>query len=158
MASIFLPTSISSNVIKVDGICYQLVGGSNTVPDHTAEDVEDTFEDCESCESPVPQACPEDECVGCNLEYTATVSGFTGDCSILNGTYACGNGGPCSWEGFNDVFVQAMLGCEDGVWSVVLLDLMGSGCTATFTSDNTTGCPTLGSYSGGTGSLVMSTY
>lgn len=58
MPDIFVdPTATTSPVIKVDGICYKVVGNSKETPEVDSEDIQDEYEGCGECCGPDCTVC-----------------------------------------------------------------------------------------------------
>jgi len=49
MANIIVPDKPSKDVIRVNGVCYQLVGSTASQPTNTMDDIEGEFDSCEGC-------------------------------------------------------------------------------------------------------------
>jgi len=80
------------NVIKVGGDCYQFIGLTTDPVDASADSV---HTDCDDCAA--SSTCPSD-CTNCDTPITVDVTGFTGGCADLNGSYTLTKAG-CSWTG-----------------------------------------------------------
>ncbi len=85
-------------------------------------------------------ACPTD-CSSCDSSLSVSVSGFTGSCSYLNGSYTFTKS-DCGWSGLPDVW--GFLACQDGYWKLQIGPGTGG---ADGEKLDTNGCPALGTYS-----------
>ena len=96
-----------------------------------------------------PQDCPSD-CSGCDDPLTLTVSGFTGSCAHMNGTYTLARSG-CSWVGPNESHLaQATVTCGSQIWGIAIIGSPFYQYSADALGDNgapnLTGCPSAGPY------------
>ena len=84
-------------------------------------------------------ACPTD-CSSCDSSLSVAVTGFTGSCSGLNGTYTFVKNG-CIWTGLPTVW--GFLACDGDKWKLTV----GPGSAGgEGEKDNEDGCPATGLY------------
>lgn len=97
--------------------------------------------------------CPDD-CSGCPTDYTLTVTGWTGQWSVYNGTYPIermpnAGFGSCYWfhaEPMSNPLVEIL--CTDGNWQMNLFDLEGGTpmAIALESVDDPDDCPPTGTW------------
>jgi len=118
------------------------------------------------CYCDIVEPCPSD-CTDCADDYTAVVSGFTGDCATFNDTYTFSKSGAgCTWteapEDFGIIECRVAgnpWGYPNNYWGI-------SGINVSFAIFGTGDCPDTGTYTllffcgvcaGQSGTIVLST-
>ena len=102
------------------------------------------------------QPCPVD-CSACADCYLVSISGFVGNCGMLNHSFIVIRSG-CTWYPFSG---SVVLSCSNSHWVLSIDCTYVGGGIISGSIANTTGCP-LGTYSltcstGGTGTAVVTT-
>jgi hypothetical protein len=89
---------------------------------------------------------PTTPCGDCAATYYMDVSGFTGDCAALNGTYYAPHDTDCAWQKIDDyplVYLNKGTFFGTPVWYITI-QLSDVSCNATIFSDAS--CPPPGTY------------
>ena len=115
----------SPKTILIGNICYEKDAASAIEPDALWENVVDEFDNCDDCEATSieyePCTIEPVNCANCSDcdsgsgTLTVVVSGFTGSCSVLNGSYVMTAFGNCHWEDTAELFnfLTCGLACTD---------------------------------------------
>ncbi len=170
MANIFVDPTVLSDPypdnVMVDGICYDLVGGSETAIDTSTVDGEHADCDCD-------EDCPD--CTSCNNSYTITISGLSGNYTCVGSPSVCtdinsaspytvtqtGNPINCQYDGGSNYCVGSVgvvqLDCAGGFWRVLVQGFPGPSAAEWTAPVDLAGCPPATGWTRSGGSCVGGT-